>query len=900
MEIWRRLKFAFRRREFESDLEEEMRFHLEMKAQKTGDRDQARKQFGNVGILKEVSREMWGWSTIERLFQDLRYALRQLARNPGFAAVAILSLALGIGANTAIFSLIDHVMLRLLPVSHPEELLVIRRHYSYPRFEELRDRNQAFSAMFGTHSMSGMEVKTGDATSRVAGELVSGNYFSALGVGATIGRMILPGDDRAAESGPVAVVSHAYWKRAFAGSADVLGRKIQVRSGMGDADTYGLDVYDAGHHASAEGAVLTIIGVAPPEFFGDTVGTVTDIWIPITMQPAVMPGRPFLTQKYAQWVNIMARCKPGVSFEQAHASLDVTWRQIITDAEGAKITETRKREIAGATLLVDSGEKGFGQIRREFSQPLLVLMTVVGLVLLIACLNVANLLLARATARRREIGVRLSLGAGRVRLIRQLLTESLVLAILGGVMGVLIAFIGARVLIAMLAGVGESISIPFETDFRTLGFTMGISILTGVLFGLAPAFRATRITLAETMKETSRGAAGAGRVGAAKALVAAQVAVSMLLLIGAGLFLRTLYNLKTQDVGYNPDHLVLMRVDPVGAGYRGDEVGRAMQSLLDRVRIVPGVRVATFSENGLFSGTESGAGIENVEGFTPSSDRDRATRYDQIGPQYFTDLGIPILLGRDISERDLPGAPRVTVINDTMAKFYFKGVSPVGKHFTADKVVLEVVGVVRDAQDHDFRAEPVRRFYVSYFQPIDGITTANFEVRTVSNPGSVMAMLRTEAQSFNRNLPILSIKDIRELMDADLVAERLIAKLSGFFAALAILLAAIGLYGVMSYAVSRRTNEIGIRMALGAGASSVVAMILGEVIVLIGAGAVVGIVAAFGLTRLIESFLFGLTAADPISFGAAAVLLLVVGALAGYLPARRASKIDPMIALRYE
>jgi len=900
MEIWRRLKFAFRRREFESDLEEEMRFHLEMKAQKTGDRDQARKQFGNVGILKEVSREMWGWSTIERLFQDLRYALRQLARNPGFAAVAILSLALGIGANTAIFSLIDHVMLRLLPVSHPEELLVIRRHYSYPRFEELRDRNQAFSAMFGTHSMSGMEVKTGDATSRVAGELVSGNYFSALGVGATIGRMILPGDDRAAESGPVAVVSHAYWKRAFAGSADVLGRKIQVRSGMGDADTYGLDVYDAGHHASAEGAVLTIIGVAPPEFFGDTVGTVTDIWIPITMQPAVMPGRPFLTQKYAQWVNIMARCKPGVSFEQAHASLDVTWRQIITDAEGAKITETRKREIAGATLLVDSGEKGFGQIRREFSQPLLVLMTVVGLVLLIACLNVANLLLARATARRREIGVRLSLGAGRVRLIRQLLTESLVLAILGGVMGVLIAFIGARVLIAMLAGVGESISIPFETDFRTLGFTMGISILTGVLFGLAPAFRATRITLAETMKETSRGAAGAGRVGAAKALVAAQVAVSMLLLIGAGLFLRTLYNLKTQDVGYNPDHLVLMRVDPVGAGYRGDEVGRAMQSLLDRVRIVPGVRVATFSENGLFSGTESGAGIENVEGFTPSSDRDRATRYDQIGPQYFTDLGIPILLGRDISERDLPGAPRVTVINDTMAKFYFKGVSPVGKHFTADKVVLEVVGVVRDAQDHDFRAEPVRRFYVSYFQPIDGITTANFEVRTVSNPGSVMAMLRTEAQSFNRNLPILSIKDIRELMDADLVAERLIAKLSGFFAALAILLAAIGLYGVMSYAVSRRTNEIGIRMALGAGASSVVAMILGEVIVLIGAGAVVGSVAAFGLTRLIESFLFGLTAADPISFGAAAVLLLVVGALAGYLPARRASKIDPMIALRYE
>jgi len=470
----------------------------------------------------------------------------------------------------------------------------------------------------------------------------------------------------------------------------------------------------------------------------------------------------------------------------------------------------------------------------------------------------------------------------------------------GGAVGVLIAFAGARVLIAMLAGVGQTISIPFETDFRTLGFTVAISVLTGVLFGLAPALRATRISLAETMKEASRGTAGSGRVGAAKVLVAAQVAVSMLLLIGAGLFLRTLYNLKTEDVGYNPDHLVLMRVDPVSAGYRGEEVGRAMQSLLERVRAIPGVRIATFSENGLFSGTESGAGIENVDGFTPSSDRDRTTRYDQIGPQYFTNLGIPILLGRDINERDLPGAPRVTVINDTMAKFYFKGVSPIGKHFTADKVVLEVVGVVRDAQDHDFRDPPVRRFYVSYFQPIDGVTTANFEVRTVGNPASVMAMLRSEAQSFNRNLPIISIKDVRELMDADLVQERLIAKLSGFFAALAILLAAIGLYGVMSYAVSRRTNEIGIRMALGAGASSVVAMILGEVMVLIGAGAAVGIVAAFGLTRLIKSFLFGLSAADPISFGAAAVLLLAVGALAGYLPARRASKIDPMIALRYE
>jgi predicted permease len=328
-----------------------------------------------------------------------------------------------------------------------------------------------------------------------------------------------------------------------------------------------------------------------------------------------------------------------------------------------------------------------------------------------------------------------------------------------------------------------------------------------------------------------------------------------------------------------------------------------MQNLLERVRLLPGVRTATFSENGLFSGTESALDVD-IEGFTPASDGDKEARFDQIGPGYFTGVGIPILLGRDMSERDVPGATPVVIINDTMAKFYFHGTSPIGKHIRSGipeaKFDLDIVGVVRTAQDHDFRAKPVRRFYVSYLQPIDGITAANFEIRTVGNPGTAMAMLRNEAQSFNRNLPIISIKDVRELMDSSLVAERLIAKLAGAFAALAILLAAIGLYGVMSYAVSRRTNEIGIRMALGAAASSVRGMVLRESILLIGAGSIIGIAAAVGLTRLIKSFLFGLTAMDPISFGAAAALLIVVGALAGYIPARRASKIDPMIALRYE
>jgi len=395
-ELWRRLGFLARRERFERDLDEEMRFHLEMKAQKAGDPLAARRQFGNEGMLKEASREMWGWMSLERLWQDLRYAKRQLAANPGFAAVAVVSLALGIGANTAIFGLIDHVMLRLLPVRNPGELVVLRRTLSYPEFEEVRRRNNVFSSVFGVHLVTHLDAKN---LGPVAGELVSGNYFETLGVRAALGRTLVPDDDRAPESGPVAVVSYGYWKRVFGGSPDVLGRKIQVKTGEANANTSGLDVYDKPGSRSVDGAVLTIVGVAPPEFFGDAVGTSTDLWIPMTMQPAVMPGRPFLTQPNAVWVGAMGRLKPGMGQSQAAAALVVLWRQILSDEAGSSITEQRRREIAAFTLKTESGEKGFGQIRREFSQPLLVLMTVVGLVLLIACLNVANLLLARAAAR---------------------------------------------------------------------------------------------------------------------------------------------------------------------------------------------------------------------------------------------------------------------------------------------------------------------------------------------------------------------------------------------------------------------------------------------------------------------------------------------------------------------
>ena len=834
------------------------------------------------------------------MLQDLRYALRQLLRNPGFSLIAALSLALGIGANTAIFSLIDQVMLRSLPVRNPSELAVIRGNFSYPRYVDMRDRNQAFSSLLCEHRLRDLSIsRDGQAAAMVDGALVSGNYFTTLGVGAYIGRTILPEDDKAPDAGPVAVISYGYWQRAFGGAADVLGKQIRARTARADASTGGLDIYDGAGTRSLDGALLTIIGVAPPEFFGDAVGTSTDVWIPVTMQASVMPGRPWLAQrKNISFLSLMGRRKPGVTEGQARAAVLTLWRQILIDEDGGQITEARRKQVMQSRRDVESGAKGFAQLRRQFSQPLFVLMTVVGLVLLTGCLNVANLLLARATSRRREIGIRVSMGAKRSRLIRQLLTESLLLAAIGGVLGLAVAFVATKVLVTMVSTGNEAIALSFPIDYRMLGFTAAISLLTGLLFGLAPAVRATQVSLFETLKEGGRSMSSGHGTSAARALVVAQVGVSLALLIGAALFLKTLYNLKTQSVGYNPDHLVMMRVDPVSAGYRGDDVGRVCKTLLDRLAAVPGVTAATFSENGLFSGTESGGGVD-VEGFTPRTPEDRNAYFDQIGPGYFTKIGIPMLLGRDMSEKDLPGAPRVTIISDTMAKFYFHDANPIGKNVKTGDFTLEIVGVAHDATDHDFHDPAVRRFYVSYFQPIDGITTANFEIRTSGGP-AVLSMLREEVKRVNRNLPIVSMKQVQELMDESVVQERLIAKLSAFFGALAVVLAAIGLYGVISYSVSRRTNEIGIRMALGARASTVAGMVLREAGVMIAAGSVAGIVMAAASTKLVKSLLYGLTPTDPAMFAAAAAILVVVGVAAGYLPARRAARIDPMTALRHE
>jgi predicted permease len=629
-----------------------------------------------------------------------------------------------------------------------------------------------------------------------------------------------------------------------------------------------------------------------------------DVWTPMSMQPVLTPGRAWLTRRTAAWVNVMGRLKPGMSIDQARTPTSDLWLQIRDDSgDFSRLTAEQRRAFHARLqqLLLEPGDKGFGQLRREFSQPLLILMTVVTLVLLIACLNVANLLLARATARRQEIAMRLSLGASRGRLVRQLLTEGFLLAGLGGLLGLVLSLVGEQLLVRLVSEEANNITFPLAPDWRILLFTAGVSIASGVLFGLVPALRSTRTHLQDTLKDFSRGAVG-GRGRGAKALVSIQIAISLVLLIGCGLFVRTLINLERELVGYDRTNLVLARMDPVTAGYKGDDLGRRVLDLSHRLAALPRVKSVTFSENGLFSGTESGTAVY-PDGYKPVTDDDRDARFDQAGPGYFAGVGIPIVLGRDLSEHDAPGAPAVTVINETMANFYFPNQNPIGRHIRVEdptKVSLEIIGVARDAQDHDLRGKPVRRFYVSYLQPIDGITTVNFEIRVDGPPGSLYESIRQQTQQFDPKLPIQSLKPAQALIDDSIAAERIVAQLATLFGAVALLLAAIGLYGVMSYSVARRTGEIGVRMALGASQRSVAMMILREILVLVAVGSLVGAACAVGLGHFVESLMFGLATRDPLTLLAAVAILLIVALVAGYLPARRAARIDPIVALRSE
>jgi predicted permease len=906
-----KLRYLIGGRAIDEDIQREMDFHRDMLVEdeeKLGRSHDtavlnARRRMGNTTLTAEDARDAWIVAWVDALARDIRYAVRSFGRYPAFTSIALLTLALGIGANAAIFRLVDTVLLRALPVRHPEELVALRTSMSYWFFEQFRDRNTVFSDVIGVRTLvSATLTSDNQALGATKTELVTGNYFEVLGVTPVLGRPLMKTDD-VVGAPPVAVIGYGLWQRSFGGSPSVLGRKIRVIDGVISGGTSGFEPEPPAASLPPK-AVLTIVGVAPPEFFGDTVGSMIDVWTPISMQPVLTPGRAWLTRRTASWVIVMGRLKPGMSIDQARTPTSDLYLQIRDDSGlFSKLTGEQRRAFYARLqqLLLEPGGKGFGQLRREFSQPLLILMTVVTLVLLIACLNVANLLLARATARRQEIAMRLSLGASRGRLIRQLLTEGLLLAGGGGLLGLGLSIVGERLLVRLVSENASGITFPLAPDWRILAFTAGVSIASGVVFGLVPALRGTRSHLQDTLKDFSRGAVGGGGRGA-KALVSMQIAISLVLLIACGLFVRTLINLEREMVGYDRTNLILARMDPVTAGYKGDDLGRRVLELSHRLAALPRVTSVTFSENGLFSGTESGTAVY-PDGFTPVTDDDREARFDQAGPGYFTGVGIPIVLGRDFSERDAAGAPPVAVINETMATFYFPNQNPIGRHIRVEdptKRSLEIVGVARDAQDHDLRQKPVRRFYVSYLQPIDGITTVNFEIRANGAPGSLYESVRQETQRFDPKLPIESLKPAQALIDDSIVTERIVAELATLFGVLALLLAAIGLYGVMSYSVARRTAEIGVRMALGASQRSMAMMILREIVILVAIGSFVGAAAALGLGRFVQSLMFGLAPRDPVTLCSAVAVLLVVALVAGYVPARRAAHIDPNAALRSE
>jgi predicted permease len=841
---------------------------------------------------------------VERALQDLRFAGRTLTRTPAITAIAVLSLALGIGANTAIFSLIDAVLLKMLPVRDPQNLVLLsnpeangvsvgtqggeRNLFSYGEFEHIRDKQQVFDGMFVAQSeaervSAGID---GGAPEDVRERLVSGTYFSVLGVTPLIGRTFTEADDRVELGAPYAVLSYAFWDRRFGRSSDVLGKRIALGK-----------------------ASLTVIGVAPANFFGETVGDPPDVWVPMMMQPDVMPGRNWLKDDETvvtrvEWLEMMGRLKPGVTLAQAQANVGVVFQQLLASYNVPGLSEEQRRNQLGQTIKAREGGKGASSLRGDFAQPLVVLMALVGLVLLIACANIANLLLARAAGRQKEIAVRLAMGASRAQLGAQMITESMLLAATGGALGVALAAFGTRVLVRLVSG-GEHVPIEAHTDYRVLAFTAALSLVTGVLFGLAPALRATRFDVAPALKENSRGVTGGSRVTLGKLLVVAQIAISLLLLIGAGLFVRTLRNLQSVDIGYARENLLVIGIESDTAGYKDERAAALYNRLLDDIRAIPGVRSATYSDNGIFSGSSCGTQLY-VEGYTPAKGARTGTRCEAVGPDYFSTLGVPMVRGRALTLADMTPNSKVAVINQAMAKDFFEGRDPIGKHikdlYPGSKSEYEIVGVARDFRTDSLRGNVVRHFYAPASNAVGGgvPSSVGIEVRTVAAPSSVASAIRRKIQEADRAIEIGKARTVDDLIEQRVRQQRMIAELSTFFGGLALVLAAIGLYGVLSYAVARRTNEIGIRIAVGASHAAVMGMILRETFAMLAIGSAVGAAAAVALARLVESQMFGVKGSDPLTIAAAVAILAVIAAFASAFPALRAARVDPMVALRVE
>jgi predicted permease len=839
-------------------------------------------------------------------------SIRALAKSPGFTAVALLTLALGIGANTAMFTVLNAVLLRALPVRNPQQLVMLsnpeyhgigvgdgsgaRGLYAYSEFEALRNQNQVFSGIFAADSyLRKVDVAVDDGTrggesERAGVSMVSGDYFRVLGIRPFLGRTFTTDVDKVQHANSVAVISHGYWKSRFALDPSILSRKIRIRR-----------------------TTFDIIGVAQPGFSGETVGFSADMWVPLTMQAEVFPAwtnflvKPTNPLGKILWLQVIARLKPRVTREQAQAGINVTLRQI-RQADVEEMPADRRREYLDSRIQLVDGSRGANNLSESVGEPLKILTAVVGLILLIACANVANLVLARGATRLREIAVRLALGAGRRRLLQQLLTESVVLAVIGGGLGIILAQWADALLLRLVSTGSNPLLLDLRPDGRILAFTLGVSVLTGILSGLVPGFHAVRLELNSALKGAAKGAVrGRGHerhLPAGRILVIGQIALSLSVLIVAGLFVHSFQNLAWLNPGFDHDHLLQFDIGFLEAsGYKGTAIHQVHKELLARLQNIPGVKGSTLAFMGLFAGNDSGSQI-SVDGSRPKIDPESHVRNDLVGPNYFNAIGQPLLMGREFVVSDERSAQLVGVINQTLARKYFAKSNPVGKRiwFNHDRPQqFIVVGVVGDAKHNSLREPDTGQFYLPFFNAGgDEPSFCSFQIRYSGNLADVAAGVRAAVKEAAPAVPPVEIRTMNELMGESLTTERVVSQLSSFFGLLALLLASIGLYGVISYNVASRTNEIGIRLAIGAQPRDILRIVLRETMILIAAGVALGLPSVVAARSIISSQLYGVTAFDPVAISVATLVLAVVALAAGYVPARWASRVDPMTALHYE
>jgi predicted permease len=905
MNWWHRFT---RKKELERQLESELHFHFD---QQVADfihagmsleaaHRAAVLKFGLIEGVKEDCRDVRGTRWVEIVLQDARYALRILRGSPAFTIVALLCLSIGIGANTAIFSVIQALMMRALPVQNPQQLVLLGEGqasgnnddfghtepdlFSWPFYQQLHNDKDTFSDVLAIRSSgTTAHVRLGDAQSaeleRAHIQLVSGNYFSLLGVPPSRGRLFTSNDDRTRGGSPVAVIRYGYWESRFARDPGVIGRSVFIG-----------------------GSVLTIIGVTAPNFFGTVVGLQPDFWIPLSMQQRLQPASDDQFAPLAQYLWLIGRLKPGISMSQARVYTNLRYRQWLSTIAGSAPSEETAKKIERAHVTLTDASRGISRLRREFSRPLQILMALVGLVLLIACANIANLLLARASVRQREIALRVAIGASRRRVFAQLLSESLLLALIGGCLGLLLSIAGIHVLLSVLSSGSTTIPINVTLDSGVLLFTLGLSLLTGLIFGIVPALYLTSLEVGSKLNEGKGLAGSRARNTFGRALVTLQVALAFFLIVGAGLFIDTFKKLEESNLGFQKDRVLLLQLDSDPIRSSGPTALLTLYKRLEsRIQALPGVEAASFSEVTFNEGHWRAAVWP--EGVIRSEANGKSFNGDHVGAQYFHVLGTRVLMGRGFGPQDTLHSRPVAVVNETFARSLFPDVSPLGRHFSIeqqDSKGFEIVGVVKDARYEKVREHPLGAFFLFNDQnpTLDGYS--DLVIRSRQSPELLVGAVRQAVHAENPGIGISSSRTLSEQVDNSLGTERLLAHLTGFFALVALVLACIGLYGVLAYSVAQRRKEIGIRMALGARPSVIITALLAESLTVVGLGLSFGLPAAIGCGRFIQSELYGVTASDPAFLFGSAALLILTALAAGFLPGRKAALLDPLVALRHE